>query len=110
MPDVPTLSVQGAEIPQLGFGTWLLEGRDASDGVEDALDLGYRHIDTARAYENEREVGEGIQRSGVPRDEIWLTTKLWRDGLRPEQVREQMDTSLQQLRTDHVDLLLIHWP
>src|ERR687893_2959660 len=97
MPDVPTLSVQGAEIPQLGFGTWLLEGRDASDGVEDALALGYRHIDTARAYENEAEVGEGIARSGVHRDEIWLTTKLWRDGLRRDEVREQLDGSLSAL-------------
>ena len=98
------------DIPPLGFGTWLIEGTDCTDGVEDALKLGYRHIDTARAYENEREVGEGLRRSGVPRDEIWLTTKLWHEGLRPDQVREQMEKSLGELQTDHVDLLLIHWP
>jgi 2,5-diketo-D-gluconate reductase B len=98
------------DIPELGLGTWQITGPDAAGAVADALNLGYRHLDTARAYENEREVGEGLRRAGVPRDEIWLTTKLWRDGLRPDGVREQMDTSLGELQTDHVDLLLIHWP
>lgn len=98
------------EIPPLGLGTWQITGRDCVEAVEDALRLGYRHVDTARAYENEAEVGEGLARAGVARDEVWVTTKLWRDGLQPRQVREQMETSLRQLRTDHVDLLLIHWP
>jgi 2,5-diketo-D-gluconate reductase B len=97
-------------MPPLGFGTWQITGGAAAEAVADALRLGYRHVDTARAYENEREVGEGLRRGGVPRDEVWVTTKLWRDGLRPGEVREQMDTSLRQLQTDHVDLLLIHWP
>jgi len=98
------------EIPPLGLGTWQIDGPDCADAVEDALALGYRHIDTARAYGNEREVGEGLKRAGLPRDEVWVTTKLWRDGLRPDEVREQLDTSLRRLRIDHVDLLLIHWP
>jgi 2,5-diketo-D-gluconate reductase B len=98
------------DIPPLGLGTWQITGRDCVEAVEDALSLGYRHLDTARAYENEREVGEGLGRSGVAREDVWVTTKLWRDGLRPDEVREQLDTSLRQLQTDYVDLLLIHWP
>ena len=98
------------DIPPLGFGTWQLNGRECVEGVEDALHLGYRHLDTARAYENEAEVGEGLRRSGIPRDDVWITTKLWRDGLRAPEVREQLDRSLAALGTDHVDLLLIHWP
>ncbi len=98
------------DIPPLGFGTWLVEGRACVEGVEDALNLGYRHIDTARAYGNEAEVGEGMARAGLPRDEVWVTTKLWRDGLRRDEVREQLEGSLAALGTDHVDLLLIHWP
>lgn len=97
-------------IPPLGLGTWQVTGRDCVEAVRDALALGYRHVDTARAYENEAEVAEGIARSGVPRDEIWLTTKLWHDGLRRDEVRRQAEGSLRALRTDHVDLLLIHWP
>lgn len=97
-------------IPPLGFGTWQVTGRGCVEAVRDALDLGYRHVDTARAYENEAEVAEGIARSGVARDDIWLTTKLWHDGLRREQVREQLEGSLRALRTDRVDLLLVHWP
>ena len=97
-------------MPSLGLGTWQINGRDCVEAVQDALSLGYRHIDTARAYENEAEVGEGIATSGVARDEIWLTTKLWREGLRRGAVRDQLESSLRDLRTDYVDLLLIHWP
>ena len=98
------------DIPSLGFGTWQITGRDCVEAVQDALALGYRHIDTARAYENEAEVGEGIASSGVARDEIWLTTKLWREGLRAGDVSDQLESSLRELRTDYVDLLLVHWP
>ncbi|HEX2084259.1 MAG TPA: aldo/keto reductase [Solirubrobacteraceae bacterium] len=98
------------DIPPLGLGTWQLDGDDCVEAVRDALALGYRHVDTARAYGNEAEVGEGLARSGVPRDEVWLTTKLWRDGLRAAGVREQLEGSLRALRTGHVDLLLVHWP
>ncbi len=105
-----TLTVQGAEVPRLGFGTWLVTGSDATDGVEDALELGYRHIDTARAYENEAEVGKGIANSPVDREQIWLTTKLWMQGLTPDKARTDAEDSLRNLQTDYVDLLLIHWP
>ncbi len=104
-----TLSLQGAEIPRLGFGTWQITGKDATDGVQDALDLGYRHVDTARAYENEAEVGAGLQASPVDREDVWLTTKLWYTKLRRAEVREQLEGSLRALKTDYVDLLLIHW-
>jgi 2,5-diketo-D-gluconate reductase B len=105
-----TLTVQGVEVPKVGLGTWQLTGAGAVEGVRDALELGYRHIDTARMYANEAEVGRGIADSGVGRDEIFLTTKLAQDELRAAQVREQAEASLRDLATDHVDLLLIHWP
>jgi 2,5-diketo-D-gluconate reductase B len=104
------LTIQGTEIPQLGYGTWLVTGKDATDGVRDALEIGYRHIDTARAYENEAEVGEGIAASGVDRDDVWLTTKIWLDDYEPARLKRAAEDSLRQLRTDYVDLLLLHWP
>jgi len=105
-----TLTVQGVEIPKLGFGTWEITGAAASEAVRDALELGYRHIDTARAYGNEAAVGSGMADAGVDRGDIFLTTKLWYSRLRPAEVREQLDGSLHDLGTDYVDLLLIHWP
>ena len=72
-----TIEVQGTSIPRLGFGTWQITGRDAEEAVRDALEIGYRQIDTARAYENEKEVGAGIASSGVDRSEIFLTTKIF---------------------------------
>ena len=102
--------VQGAEVPALGFGTWQIEGRDAREAVRDALEIGYRHIDTAKAYGNEREVGEGIKDSGVAREEIWLTTKVPHDEAEPSAVRAAAEGSLERLGTDYVDLLLLHWP
>ena len=104
------LTVQGTEIPRLGFGTWQITGADATDGVRDALEIGYRHIDTARAYENEAEVGAGIAGSGVDRGDIWLTTKIWLDDFEPARLKAAAEDSLRKLRTDHVDLLLLHWP
>src|SRR5215218_5647938 len=104
------LTVQGAAIPRLGFGTWQLTGADATDGVRDALEIGYRHIDTARAYENEAEVGAGIAAGGVDRGDIWLTTKLWLDDFEPARLKAAAEDSLRKLRTDYVDLLLLHWP
>jgi 2,5-diketo-D-gluconate reductase B len=102
--------VQGAEVPALGFGTWQIEGQDAREAVRDALEIGYRHIDTAKAYGNEREVGEGIRDSGVAREEIWLTTKVPHDEAAPRAVRAAAEGSLERLGTDYVDLLLLHWP
>src|SRR5215212_2100374 len=104
------LTVQGTEIPRLGYGTWQVTGSDATDGVRDALEIGYRHIDTARAYENEAEVGAGIEDSGVDRGDIFLTTKIWLDDFEPAKLKAAAEDSLRRLRTDYVDLLLLlHW-
>jgi 2,5-diketo-D-gluconate reductase B len=97
-------------IPQIGFGTWRLEGRDCERGVADALAAGYRHVDTAAMYGNEEEVGRGLRAGGVDRSELWLTTKVWPDDLAPERVRASLERSLRRLGTDRVDLFLIHWP
>jgi 2,5-diketo-D-gluconate reductase B len=108
--DDTVLTIQGTEIPRLGFGTWLVTGTDASEGVRDALEIGYRHIDTARAYENEQEVGAGIAASGVDRGDFWLTTKIWLDDFEPDRLKRAAEDSLRNLRTDYLDLLLLHWP
>ena len=108
--DDHTIEVQGTRVPRVGFGTWQITGPDATEAVRDALEIGYRQIDTARAYENEREVGRGIADSGVPRDEIFLTTKIFIDDFEPDRLKRAAEDSLQQLGTDHLDLLLLHWP
>jgi 2,5-diketo-D-gluconate reductase B len=105
-----TVTVQGVEIPKLGFGTWQITGSDCVVAVRDALELGYRHIDTARAYGNEEHVGQGLHDSGLNRDEVFLTTKLWYSQLSAVGVHDQIEGSLRDLRTEYVDLLLIHWP
>jgi 2,5-diketo-D-gluconate reductase B len=104
------LRVGNVEVPKVGFGTWELTGTEAEEGVRDALELGYRHIDTARIYGNEREVGTAVSDSGIDRTEIFLATKLWYQDLSPDGVRGQIERSLRALGTDFVDLLLIHWP
>jgi len=104
------IDVQGTRVPALGFGTWLIPGPDAADAVRDALEIGYRHIDTARAYENEREVGRGIADSGVPRSEIFLTTKVPHTDAAPDLVERDAEESLGRLGVDQIDLLLLHWP
>ncbi len=101
---------QNANLPALGFGTWELSGDMCREAVHDALKIGYRHIDTARAYQNEAEVGRGIAESGVRRNDIFLASKLWKDKLTPEKVREETENSLLELNTDYLDLLMIHWP
>jgi 2,5-diketo-D-gluconate reductase B len=105
-----TVTVQGVEVPKLGYGTWLVEGQDAYDGVLDALELGYRHVDTARAYGNERWIGRALADSGVPRDDIWLTTKAWYEHAEPELLTRAFHEQLADLRVERVDLLLLHWP
>ncbi len=102
--------VQGASVPALGFGTYQLRGDAARQGTEHALALGYRHLDTAQIYENEAEVGAGLAASGVPRADVFLTTKVWRDQLAPAAVAASVAASLARLGTDYVDLLLVHWP
>ncbi len=97
-------------LPNIGLGTFRLKGDDAREAVKSALSLGYRHIDTAQMYENEAEVGDGITSSGIPRREIFLTTKIWYDRLRASDLIHSLHESLARLKTDHVDLALIHWP
>ena len=104
------VEVQGTRVPVLGFGTWLIEGADATEAVRDALEIGYRQIDTARAYENEREVGRGIADSGVAREEIFLTTKVPPDDASADTVQRDCEQSLERLGVDYLDLLLLHWP
>ena len=104
-----TISAHGAEIPVMGFGTSGLGG-DAAERVAIALRLGYRHLDTARKYATERGVGDGIRASGVPRAEIFLTTKVSHENLRPADFARSVETSLGELQVDYLDLLLIHWP
>ena len=106
----PILDVRGVSVPRLGFGTWQLTGRAAREGVRDALQLGYRHIDTARMYANEVQVGEGLRESGVPREEVWLTTKVWIDAARASDLRRSAEQQLTDLGVDRLDLLLLHWP
>ncbi len=105
-----TLTVQGVTIPKLGLGTWQITGSDCVVAVRDALELGYDHVDTARAYGNEPQVGQGLHDSGRNRDEIFLTTKLWYAQLSAIEVHDQVEQSLRDLRTEYIDLLLIHWP
>ncbi|MCW2968718.1 MAG: putative aldo/keto reductase [Solirubrobacteraceae bacterium] len=97
-------------LPRLGLGTWQMDDETAREAVRDALELGYRHIDTARMYGNERAVGEGLRDAAVPRDEVWVTTKVWHDDLDPDRLRRSTEASLSDLGLDHVDLLLVHWP
>ena len=108
---IPTLELSsGYQIPQFGFGTYKISAEDCVDAVKYALDLGIRHIDTAQMYHNEAEVGRAIEESGIPREEIFLTTKLNNDKHLPEDARQSFAQSLEDLRTDYVDLFLIHWP
>ena len=100
----------GARIPAIGLGTWELRGRTCARLVEQALRLGYRHIDTAQVYENEREVGEGIRASGVSRSGIFVTTKVWTTHFAPNDLLRSTKESLVRLRMSEVDLLLLHWP
>lgn len=105
-----TIKGNGAEIPVLGFGTWELKGDTARGMTAKAIQIGYRHIDTAQAYENEAEVGAGIADSGVARDEIFVTTKVWRDQFHDGDLQTSLKASLDRLKLDHVDLALLHWP
>ena len=100
----------GRSIPQLGLGVWKASMEDAASAVRKALEVGYRHIDTAAAYNNEEGVAEGMRQSRVAREDIFLTTKVWNDDQGYDETLRAMDASLERLGTDHVDLYLIHWP
>jgi len=97
-------------IPSFGVGTFRLQGQAAIDSVRNALDVGYRAIDTAQIYGNEADVGQAIADSGVDRDALFLTTKIWTDNYHPDKLIPSLQDSLNKLRTDRVDLTLIHWP
>ncbi|GAB7093598.1 aldo/keto reductase [Halolamina litorea] len=100
----------GARIPKLGLGTWQNEDQSCAGAVETALELGYRHIDTAQVYQNEVAVGNGIAAADVDREDVFLTTKVWRSNFHHDDVIESVEESLEKLDTDYVDLLLMHWP
>ena len=101
---------KGARIPCLGLGTWELRGTEAQRITEAALDLGYTHVDTAQMYGNEEEIGKAIARSGIDRDKLFVTTKVWWENLSPAAFARSVEGSLSKLGLQHVDLLLIHWP
>ena len=107
---VPSVEAKGASIPLIGLGTWDLRGRVCARVVEQALRLGYRHIDTAEMYDNEREVGEGLHASGVKRDAVFVTTKIWPSHFAPRELERAARDCLVRLRLTEVDLLLLHWP
>lgn len=108
---VPSITLSDEiTIPQLGFGVFQVPPEDTAAVVEKAFKTGYRHIDTAAAYENEAGVGEAVRRSGLPREDLFITTKCWNDDHGFEQATEALHRSLERLGLDHVDLYLIHWP
>lgn len=104
------IEAHGARIPLVGLGTWDLRGRTCARMVEAALRLGYRHVDTAELYDNEREVGEGLRASGIAREEVFVTTKVWPSHFAPRELERAATDSLARLKLAQVDLLLLHWP
>lgn len=109
----PQLNIQlsdGQRIPQLGLGVWQASQDQARAAVRFALEEGYRHVDTAAIYGNEEGVGQGMRESGIPREQVFLTTKVWNDAQGFETTKQALDASLGRLQVDYVDLLLIHWP
>jgi 2,5-diketo-D-gluconate reductase B len=104
------LQTQGISLPQLGLGTFRMQGDTCRAAVESALSLGYRHIDSAEMYGNEEAIGAAIAASRMARGELHVTTKVWHENLAPDAIRRSFDASLKKLRLDHVDLYLVHWP
>ena len=108
---VPTISLNnGVEIPQLGFGVFQIKPEETVKATTSALEIGYRHIDTAQMYGNEREVGIAVRESGIPREEVFVTSKLNNNRLERDDILRSFDTSLSELGFDYLDLFLIHWP
>lgn len=111
MATVPTITLNdGATIPQLGFGVWQVPADEAETVVAEALKVGYRHIDNAAVYGNEEGVGRAIAASGIPREELFITTKVWVSDFKAGNTKQALRTSLEKLGLDYVDLYLIHWP
>ena len=104
------IKANGADIPAIGMGTWTLKGDQCAELVAAAIDVGYRHVDTAAMYANEDAVGRGIAGSGIARDDIFVTTKVWWTDIAPGDLERSAEQSLARLGLGHVDLLLIHWP
>ena len=104
------ITLGNQSVPAIGLGTYRMKGQDAIDAIRTALFIGYRHLDTAQLYDNEEEVGTAIVTSSIPRNEIFLTTKVWPSNLSPERLLPSVEESLRKLKTDFVDLLLVHWP
>ncbi|MFC7078770.1 aldo/keto reductase [Halorussus caseinilyticus] len=103
-------TVGGERVPKIGLGTWRMQGETCRRAVRTALDVGYRHVDTAQAYDNERQVGRAIAESSVDREDVFLTTKVWPGHTDRESIRRSTASSLAQLGVEYVDLLLVHWP
>lgn len=103
-------NIQGIDVPEIGLGTHRLIGKECESIVKLALNIGYRHIDTAQIYKNEREVGVAIKKAHVAREELFLTTKIWHTSLEKDDVLKVAENSLRELDTPYVDLLLVHWP
>lgn len=110
MDDQPTIAGNGLNMPALGFGTFELDTETVMRMVPEVLELGYRHIDTAQVYRNEAAVGRALAATGVPRGELFVTTKVWVDRYQPAELRASVSASLERLQTDYLDLLLLHWP
>ncbi len=111
MTQIPQLRLSdGQHIPQIGFGTWALNGEVATQAVTRALEVGYRHLDMATLYDNEADIGRALTASGIARDELFLTGKVFRDDMAPDAARRALETSLTDLGVDHLDLYLIHSP
>ncbi len=104
------VKANSAEIPAIGFGTWTLKGEAAARLVDHAVRTGYRHVDTAAMYANEEAVGDGLRASGVPRDDVFVTTKIWHTDIADGDLQRSLEASLGRLGVDQVDLALIHWP
>jgi 2,5-diketo-D-gluconate reductase B len=105
-----TVTANGLSLPKLGLGTWRMRDGECTDAVLGALDLGYRHIDTAKMYGNEAAIGAALARTSIPRAELHVTSKVWPDSYAPDAMRRSLETSLADLQTDYVDLFLLHWP
>jgi 2,5-diketo-D-gluconate reductase B len=103
-------NLRDTSVPALGFGTWQLTGKECTRSVETALEVGYRHIDTARMYENEAAVGEALANSGIARDDLFVTSKVWYEDLSSDAIQTECEASLEEIGLDYLDLYLIHWP
>ncbi len=100
----------GVKVPTLGLGTWMLKGENGKNAVKYALEIGYRHVDTADSYDNHQDVGKGIKESNVSREDIFITSKVFHDNLSPKGISETSERILKELDIEYLDLLLLHWP